>query len=481
MCAAGACRAWARYRVSKEHYGLRMGLSIVILAAGEGKRMRSDRPKVLHTVGGRPLVEHVVDTARSLAPAQIVIVVGHGGDRVREALADQADLSFVTQGERLGTGHALAQARKMLAPGNDVLVLYGDVPLIREQTLARLQALGEDSSIALLSFHPTDPFGYGRIVRGAAGEVRQIIEQKDLDNAHHGIRECNTGIMQVQGGVIWELLERVGNENAQGEYYLTDIVGLAVQEGLSVAALATEDPEEVLGVNDQHQLAAVESEFRRRSAAVLLDAGVKLYDPERVDVRGKVEVGRDVEIDVNVVLIGRVYLGDGVRIGAHCVIRDCLLEAGATVHPHSVLEQANLGPGSEVGPFARLRPGARLETRAKVGNFVEVKQSTIGPGSKVNHLSYVGDTVMGSGVNVGAGTITCNYDGARKHQTVIEDDVFIGSDTQLVAPVRVGARSTIGAGSTITRDVPADKLTLSRAPQKSIDGWSRPVKPKKDR
>jgi bifunctional UDP-N-acetylglucosamine pyrophosphorylase/glucosamine-1-phosphate N-acetyltransferase len=458
-----------------------MGLSIVILAAGEGKRMRSERPKVLHTVGGRPLIDHVVDTSRSLVPEQIVVVVGHRGDQVREALADHSDLHFVTQGERLGTGHALAQARQTLVPENDIFVLYGDVPLIREQTLARVHSLAEDCSIALLSFRPADPFGYGRIVRGAAGEVQQIIEQKDLDSQHHGIGECNTGIMQVHGAVLWELLEHVGNENAQGEYYLTDIVGLAVNRGLKVAALSTDDTDEVLGVNDQHQLAAVEREYRRRAAASLLDAGVKLYDPDRVDLRGQILVGRDVEIDVNVVLIGRVRLGDGVRIGAHCVIRDCILEAGATVHPHSVLEQATLGPGSEVGPFARLRPGARLEARAKVGNFVEVKQSTIGRGSKVNHLSYVGDTEMGKGVNVGAGTITCNYDGARKHPTVIEDDVFIGSDTQLVAPVRVGARSTIGAGSTITRDVPADKLTLSRAPQKTIEGWSRPVKPKKDR
>lgn len=453
-----------------------MGISIVVLAAGEGKRMRSERPKIVHPLAGTPLLAHVLDTARALSPERLVAVVGHGAEQVRSAIGEAPDLTWVTQAQRLGTGHAVAQALPALSPGSDVLVLYGDVPLIRRETLQRLVARGTGQAVTVLSFFPPDPFGYGRIERGPDGEVRRIIEQKDLDEVHHAIRECNTGMMLIAGAELPDLLDALGNDNAQREYYLTDVVGESVDRGLPVAALAVEDPDEVLGVNDQHQLAVVEAALRRRRVAALLEAGAKVYDPARIDVRGRVEVGSDVEIDVGVVLEGEVRLGDRVRIGPYCVIRDCTLEEDAVVHAHSVLEGASLGPRAQAGPFARLRPGARLEARAKVGNFVEVKQSTIGAGSKVNHLSYVGDTEMGAGVNVGAGTITCNYDGARKHRTVIEDDVFVGSDVQLVAPVRIGEGGTIGAGSTVTRDTPPHTLTLSRVPQRSVEGWQRPRK-----
>ena len=452
-----------------------MPLSIVILAAGQGTRMKSARPKVLHALAGKPLLQHVVDASRALDPAQIVVVIGHGAGQVRDALQDPS-VQFVEQAEQLGTGHAVQQCLDVIEAGNDVLVLVGDVPLIRAETLASLVTGIGDSAVCVLSFSPDDPYGYGRLLRDDTGNVSAIVEQKDTDAGSAAIGECNSGIMVIRGDRLRDLLAGIRNDNAQGEYYLTDIVGLAAAAGEKVSASACEDPGEVSGVNDQLQLAAVERLYRARRADALMRQGAKLYDPGRVDIRGELEVGRDVEIDVNCVFEGRVSLGDGVRIGANCVIRDTRIGEGSEIKPMTSIEDAEIGRGVAVGPFARIRPGTRLADDARIGNFVETKQARIGEGSKVNHLSYIGDTEMGAGVNIGAGTITCNYDGVNKSKTIIEDGAFIGSDTQLVAPVRVEKNATIGAGSTITRDVPAGKLTVSRAKQVTIGAWSKPKK-----
>ncbi len=452
-----------------------MPLSIVILAAGQGTRMKSSRPKVLHALAGKPLLQHVVDASRVLDPAQTLVVIGHGAGAVREALHGQG-LQFVEQREQLGTGHALQQCLESLDAGNDVLVLAGDVPLIRAETLAKLQAEAGGAAVCVLSFIADDPHGYGRVLRAASGEVTAIVEQKDADDEAARVRECNSGILLIRGDRLRELLVALDNRNAQREYYLTDVVAHAVSAGDRVTAVVCDEPDEVSGVNDQRQLAAVEALYRARRARQLMSRGVKLFDPARIDVRGELEVGRDVEIDVNCVFEGAVSLGDGVRIGANCVIRDTRIAAGSEIRPMTSIEDADIGANVSIGPFARIRPGTLLGEGARIGNFVETKQATIGAGSKVNHLSYIGDTEMGAGVNIGAGTITCNYDGANKSRTIIEDGVFIGSDTQLVAPVRVAKNATVGAGSTITRDVPADKLTLSRSKQVTIDAWSRPRK-----
>ncbi len=451
-----------------------MPLSIVILAAGQGKRMKSARPKVLHTLAGRPLLAHVIDSARALEPAQLLVVVGHGADAVRAAMTDNG-LEFVAQREQLGTGHALQQCVAALEPGNDVLVLFGDVPLIRADTLAPMLGTLADAAVCLLTFAPDDPTGYGRVLR-AGEQVSAIVEHKDASVEQRAVGECFSGIMLIRGDRLASLLGQLGNDNAQGEYYLTDVVGHAVAAGDAVAAVVVADPAEVAGVNDQAQLAAVEARYRARRAAALMAQGVKLCDPARIDIRGELAAGRDVEIDVNCVFEGKVALGDNVRIGANCVIRNASIAAGSEIKPMTSIDEAVIGRDVTVGPFARIRPGTELGDRVRIGNFVETKQSRLGEDSKVNHLSYIGDTEMGSGVNIGAGTITCNYDGVNKSKTVIEDGVFVGSDTQLVAPVRVARDATIGAGSTITKNVPAGKLSVSRAKQVTIDNWSKPAR-----
>ncbi len=452
-------------------------LSIVILAAGQGTRMKSKLPKVLHLLAGKPLLAHVLDTARELNPARIVVVYGHGGEAVPQALA-AADVQWVEQAEQLGTGHAVEQAMPAISDDNLVLVLYGDVPLVKADTLAELARLGSEG-FGLLTVHLADPTGYGRIVRDEHGRVARIVEHKDATCEERRIDEVNTGILCAPAADLRRWLARLENDNVQGEFYLTDTIAMAVDEGVTVQTAHPASEAEVLGVNSRRQLAELERIFQREQAGRLMDGGVTLADPNRLDIRGEVDCGRDVFIDANVILEGRVRIGNDVTIGAGCVIRDAEIGDGVQIRPLSVIEEAEIGPEVQIGPFARLRPGTRLERDARVGNFVEIKNSRIGEGSKVNHLSYIGDTEMGAGVNIGAGTITCNYDGANKHRTVIGDNAFIGSDTQLVAPVTVGEGATLGAGTTLTDDAPAGKLTISRVRQKTIPGWKRPEKPQK--
>ena len=460
-----------------------MKLSVVILAAGQGKRMKSDLPKVLQPLAGRPLLQHVVDTARALEAAAIHVVYGHGGDQVMHALAHEArgdrPISWAHQAEQLGTGHAVGCAMAGVDRSHVVLVLYGDVPLIRAQTLRDLVALTgteKQPSLALLTVELPDPTGYGRIVRDARGRVQRIVEQKDASKTQLAIREGNTGVLAVPAALLSRWLGQLRNDNAQREYYLTDIVAMAVAEKVPVAALVAPTVPEVLGINDKVQLAEVEAHLRAARARELMVAGATLIDPARIDIRGSVEVGRDVSIDVNVVLEGQVRLGDRVRIGPGCVLRDVQIGADTVVQPHCVLEQATVGEQCVIGPFARLRPGAALAGDVHIGNFVEVKNSQMADGSKANHLAYVGDATVGARVNIGAGTIVANYDGANKHRTVIEDDAHTGSNSVLVAPIHVGAGATVGAGSTVTREVPAGKLTVARAKQVTLDGWKRPQK-----
>jgi bifunctional UDP-N-acetylglucosamine pyrophosphorylase/glucosamine-1-phosphate N-acetyltransferase len=403
------------------------------------------------------------------------VVVGHGARQVREAMA-QDSVIFVEQAQQLGTGHALQQCLDVIDADNDVLVLVGDVPLIRADTLAQLVQQRAKAAVCVLSFIPRNPFGYGRIVRAEDGGVKAIVEQKDTSPVQAEITECNSGILLLGGAQLRELVMALDNTNSQGEYYLTDVVAIAAARGELVSAVVCEDANEVNGINNQQQLALVETLYRQRAANALMDQGVKLFDPTRIDVRGELAVGRDVEIDINCIFEGKVSLGDNVRIGANCVIRNTSIEADSEIKPMTSIEDAIIGRKVSIGPFARIRPGTECADEVKIGNFVETKKTRIGKGSKVSHLSYIGDTEMGSGVNIGAGTITCNYDGVNKFKTIIEDGVFVGSDTQLVAPVRIARNATIGAGSTITKDVAADRLTLSRAKQITIDGWSRPKK-----
>lgn len=452
-------------------------MEVVVLAAGQGKRMRSALPKVLQPLAGRPMLAHVLDTARRLQAKRICVVYGHGGEQVRERL-DAPDLVWVRQAEQLGTGHAVQQALPQLSDDDTALVLYGDVPLIGAATLHRLCAAAGDARLALLTVELDDPTGYGRILRDADGRVCRIVEQKDASAAERAVREVNTGILVAPVARLRDWLARVGNDNAQGEYYLTDIIGLAVADGVEVVTERPDAVWETLGVNSKPQLAELERIYQRNIALRLMEAGVTLIDPARIDVRGELVCGRDVEIDVNCVFEGRVELADGVRIGANCVIRDAVIGAGSRIAPFSHVESTRMGAACVIGPYARTRPGTELGADVHLGNFVEVKNSRIADHSKANHLAYVGDADVGSRVNIGAGTITCNYDGANKHRTVIEDDVFIGSDTQLVAPVRVGRGATLGAGTTLTKDAPAGQLTVSRARQVSLAGWRRPVKNK---
>lgn len=453
-------------------------LSVVILAAGEGKRMKSRLPKVLQPLAGRPLLAHVLDTAGALSPASIHIVYGHGGEQVRAAFPGAA-LSWVRQAEQLGTGHALQQAVPQIPDADTVLVLYGDVPLLRAETLERLTAIAAAGELALLTMEPEDPAGYGRIVRDPAGTVARIVEQKDASAEELRIGECNTGILAAPAGRLKAWLASLRNDNAQREYYLTDAIGLAVRSGVTVTPVRLADPIEALGVNDKAQLAQLEAVCRRNAARILMRAGVTIVDPARLDVRGEVIHGQDVFIDVNVVLEGRVTLGDRVRIGPGCVIRDSRIGDDTELFAHCVLDGVTIGAGARIGPFSRIRPTTELADGVHIGNFVEVKNSLLGAESKANHLSYVGDAEVGAHVNIGAGTIIANYDGANKHRTRIGDKAHTGSNSVLVAPITVGEGATIAAGSTVTREVPAGKLTIARARQTTIEGWRRPVKPKK--
>ena len=452
-------------------------MNIVILAAGMGKRMQSALPKVLHPLAGKPLLSHVIDTARSLKPSHLCIVYGHGGDLVPQSL-QSPDLSFALQEPQLGTGHAVMQAMALLDDAVSTLVLYGDVPLTTGDSLQRLLDMAGDKKLSVMTVHLDNPTGYGRIVR-EGGAIARIVEQKDASPAELAIQEVNTGIMVAPTALLKQWLAKLSNRNAQGEYYLTDIVASAVADGVEVVSAQPSHAWETHGVNSKVQLAELERIHQRNVANVLLEQGVTLADPSRIDIRGQLICGRDVSIDVGCVFEGRVELGDGVTIDAHCVIRDARIASGAHVKPFCHIDQAVVGAASVIGPYARLRPGTELAENVHIGNFVEIKNSQIAAHSKANHLAYVGDATIGSRVNIGAGTITCNYDGANKFRTVIEDDAFIGSDTQLVAPVTVGKGATLGAGTTLTKDAPAGKLTVSRARQVTIDGWQRPVKVKK--
>ncbi|MBT3206577.1 MAG: bifunctional UDP-N-acetylglucosamine diphosphorylase/glucosamine-1-phosphate N-acetyltransferase GlmU [Gammaproteobacteria bacterium] len=455
-----------------------MSLSIVILAAGKGSRMKSNKPKVIHDVAGKPMLQHVVDTSKSLNPEQVIVVIGHESEQVIETMQGQ-NLIFVEQVEQLGTGHAVLQCHDELKPGNDILVLYGDVPLIRLTTLEELIVKGQkDNVVCLLSFDAANPTGYGRIVRDESGNVTAIVEEKDASDDVRKLTESNSGILYIRGSEYGELLSELDADNAQKEYYLTDVVKHAVNKNHNVAAVICGDESEVLGVNNQLQLAEIETIYRRRRAESLMSQGVKIVDPARIDIRAEVIAGQDVVIDVNCVLEGQIELEDGVEIGANCVLKDCKIGRNTKVQPMCIIDQSEIGENNDIGPFARIRPETKTLNKAKIGNFVEVKKSVIGEGSKVNHLTYIGDTEMGTDVNIGAGTITCNYDGAFKHKTIIEDGVFVGSDTQLVAPVRISKNTTIGAGSTITKDTPEGELSFSRAKQVSISGWIRPSKNK---
>ena len=453
-------------------------LEILILAAGKGTRMRSDLPKVLHKLAGKPLLGHVVDTAQTLGAVRTCVVYGFGGDAVPQAMADDK-LTFVLQAEQHGTGHAVQQALPHLADGGVTLVLYGDVPLTRAATLQPLVTAARSGKLGLLTVTLADPTGYGRIVR-VDGRVTRIVEHKDADDAERAIHEVNTGILAVPSARLKAWIGRLKNDNAQGEYYLTDIIAMAVADGVAVETHQPAHAWEVLGVNSKAQLAELERIHQGEIARSLLEAGVTLADPARLDVRGTLVCGRDVGIDVNCVFEGQVKLGDGVQVGANCVLRNVTVAAGTRIDAFTLIDDAAVGEANRIGPFSRIRPGTTLARDVHVGNFVEIKNSRIDDGSKINHLSYVGDTTMGKKVNIGAGTITCNYDGANKHRTIIEDEVFVGSDTQLVAPVTVGKGATLGAGTTLTQNAPAGELTLGRARQVTIPGWKRPVKQKKE-
>jgi bifunctional UDP-N-acetylglucosamine pyrophosphorylase / glucosamine-1-phosphate N-acetyltransferase len=452
-------------------------MQIVILAAGQGKRMRSRLPKVLQPIAARPMLAHVLDTARALAPERICVVYGHGGDAVRAALS-APDIVWAEQAQQLGTGHAVQQAMPQLNDDGMALILYGDVPLTRAETLHTLVAASGGKGVALLTVNMDQPTGYGRIIRDPSGNVRSIVEEKDATLEQRQITEVNTGILCAPVSALRGWLGRLSNHNAQGEYYLTDIIGMAVADGMVVTAVQPAAEWETLGVNSKAQLAELERIHQRNLAARLLDDGVTLLDPARIDIRGQLHCDADVEIDVGCIFEGQVELGEGVRIGAYCVLRNVRIAAGTRLAPFCHLEDAQIGPSCVIGPYARLRPGTTLGEDVHVGNFVEIKNSQVADHSKANHLAYVGDATVGSGVNIGAGVITCNYDGANKYRTVIEDDAFIGSDSQLIAPVRVGKGANIGAGTTLTQDAPEGTLTLGRARQVTIDGWQRPVKKK---
>ncbi len=454
-------------------------INVVILAAGMGKRMRSALPKVLHPLAGKPILSHVLDTARTLSPEKICVIYGYGGERVRQTVGDDSNLIWVEQAQQLGTGHAVKQALPYLEKGSATLVLFGDVPLVKSNTLEELIGKARADNLVLLTVELDNPTGYGRIVRDSeTNRVQAIVEEKDALPSQKAIREINTGIMILPNMYLESWLDRLSNNNTQGEYYLTDIIAMAVDDGIQIETSNPSSEWEVVGVNDKVQLSSLERIYQQDIANKLMEQGVMLADPARLDVRGKLVCGNDVEIDVNCIFEGNVRLGDGVKVNANCILRNVVVSDGTVIHPFSMLEDTRVGENCRVGPYARIRPGTQLDDVVHVGNFVEIKNSHIASGSKVNHLSYIGDTEMGKQVNIGAGTITCNYDGAFKYRTIIEDNVFIGSDSQLIAPVTVAKGSTIGAGSTITRDTPEGQLTLSRVKQISIAHWKRPQKNK---
>lgn len=451
-------------------------LSVVILAAGKGTRMYSDLPKVLHPIAGKPMVKHVIDTAKQLSAKQIHLIYGHGGDLLQQRLSAEP-VNWVLQAEQLGTGHAMQQAAPFFADDENILMLYGDAPLITPATLEKLIAAKPENGIALLTVVLDNPTGYGRIIR-ENGSVVAIVEQKDANPEQLKIQEINTGVMVASGASFKKWLSQLDNNNAQGEYYITDVIAMANRDGYKVEAVQASDLMEVEGANNRLQLAALERYYQKTQAEKLLLAGVTLIDPARFDLRGTVTHGKDVVIDVNVILEGDIKLGNNVKIGVGAILKNVVLGDNVEIKPYSVLEDSVIGESADVGPFARLRPGTELAAKAHVGNFVEIKKSTVGVGSKVGHLTYIGDSEIGANVNIGAGTITCNYDGANKFKTIIGDNVFVGSDTQLVAPVTVANGATIGAGSTITKDVAADELVITRVPQRHIQGWQRPTKKK---
>ena len=457
-----------------------MSLNVVILAAGQGTRMRSKLPKVLHQVGGKSMLAHTITTAENLGADRIIVVYGHGGETVRSAIQNQK-VEWVEQTERLGTGHAVQQAIPFFSATaeENILILYGDVPLARENTLQSLLEKQAKDAMAILTTELQNPHGYGRIVRSGQGKVEKIVEEKDANDDIRQIAEINTGILCASSQSLIKWLNKLDNNNQQKEYYLTDCVGLAVADGKTVEAVICQDPTEVMGVNNRVHLAQVEAVYQERQREMLMLNGTTLRDSTSVYVEGTVTIGNDIIIEPNVLLRGKIAIGDNVTIGMNCVITDCSIESGTVIHPNSIIEDSKIGKNCEIGPFARVRPKTELGNEVKLGNFVEVKKSKIATGSKVNHLSYIGDAEIGEKTNIGAGTICCNYDGANKHQTIIGDNVFIGSDTQLVAPIKIGDGATIGAGSTITKDVPAEKLTLSRSKQTTIDNWQRPIKEKK--
>ncbi|WP_341502556.1 bifunctional UDP-N-acetylglucosamine diphosphorylase/glucosamine-1-phosphate N-acetyltransferase GlmU [Gallaecimonas sp. GXIMD4217] len=452
-----------------------MSLQVIILAAGKGTRMKSSLPKVLHPVAHKPMVKHVIDAAHQLGAQGIHLVYGHGGEAMRQALAGE-EVTWALQAEQLGTGHAVAQAMAAIADHDTVLVLYGDVPLIRPQTLKALLERRAEDGLSLLTVTLDDPSGYGRIIRDFDGDVVGIVEQKDANAEQLAITEVNTGILAAKGGDLRRWLDNLSNDNAQGEYYLTDVIAMAHHDSRAIATWHPQDALEVEGANNRVQLAALERGYQARQAQSLMLAGATLRDPARIDVRGEVTVGHDVIIDVNVVFEGSVTLADGVTIGPNCVLKNCTVAAGTEIRANSMLEDAEVGAGCTLGPYARLRPGAVMQDDSHVGNFVEMKKAVLGQGSKANHLSYLGDAVIGQGVNIGAGTITCNYDGANKFQTRIEDGAFIGSNSALVAPLTIGQGATVGAGSTVAKDVAQGELVVARAKQRHIAGWERPKK-----
>ena len=455
-----------------------MKLTTIILAAGKGTRMHTEKTKILHCIAGKALLEHVYDMSRHLDNNDIKIVYGHGAEQVTNNLS-HLNAQWIEQKEQLGTGHAVQQVSEFIADDASVLILYGDVPLLKLKTVQQLME-NSTQALALLTVTLADPQGYGRIVRDDNGKVRKIVEQKDATEQQQRIKEVNTGIMAVNGGLLKKWLARLENNNVQNEYYLTDVIEMAVNDNIKIVTSQPDSEDEVLGVNNRMQLAYLERAYQREKAEFVMEQGVTLKDPSRFDIRGEiVNLGYDIEIDVNVILEGQISIGNNVNIGANTLIKNSIIHDNVVILPNSIIEDAEIGKGSRVGPFARLRPQAKLAENVHVGNFVEIKKSTVAEGSKINHLSYIGDSIVGSHVNIGAGTITCNYDGINKFQTIIEDNVFIGSNSQLVAPVTIGKNATIGAGSTITQNTPQDRLTLARAQQITIMTWQRPVKKEK--
>lgn len=453
-----------------------MKLQTIILAAGQGTRMRSSLPKVLHKIGGKPLLSHVYELATQLGDNSVNVIYGHGGNQVLAELSG-FEAEWTEQKEQLGTGHAVMQVADWIEDNGTILILYGDVPLLKLETVRKLIGYADKDGVGLLTVNLDEPTGYGRIVRDDGGNVACIVEEKDANHQEREIREVNTGIMALKGELLKSWLSRLSNQNSQGEYYLTDIIALAVADGVYVDTAQPVEQSEVLGINNQVQLAQLERVFQMRQAVKLMERGIRLLDPARFDLRGEIlSHGQDVEIDVNVVLKGKITLGGRVKIGPNVLVKDSQIGDDVEIFPNSTIENAIIGKGSRIGPFARIRPASHIGENVHIGNFVEIKNTEVGKGSKINHLSYVGDATVGSAVNVGAGTITCNYDGANKHRTIIEDGAFIGSDTQLIAPVTVGRNATIGAGSTITKDTPEGELSLSRSKQVTLPGWQRPEK-----